>query len=212
MLLVRLGWIQHYKSAAGSAEDYFKRNLALAEKNHPQEHVNVENALIAIGQFQEKIGKPEKAVPLFVRAIAIQEKLYGEINQKTAETIEKCACLMAVSNNAKGGEYLDRAIRIQNQLSSGTVSVSPKVLQGTATHKEAPEYPSAAKAARLTGLVIVKVLINEEGKVVEANRLCGPDLLAPGAVNAARKWHFKPSIVNGNPVKVSALLTFNFAL
>ena len=212
VLLVRLGWIQHFKSAVSQAEGYFNRHLSLAEKNHSQEHVNVEAALISLGQFQEKIGKPEKAIPFMIRAIAIQEKLYGEIHKNTADTVEKCACLMAITNNAKGGAYLDRAMRIQSELATGVAPVSPKVLQGVATHKEAPEYPSAAKAARLSGTIIVKVLIGEDGTVIEATRLCGPDLLAPGAVNAARKWRFKPSVVNGNPTKVNGLLTFNFRL
>lgn len=210
-LLVRLGWINHFKGAAGTAEEYFKRNLAIAEKNHGSADVNIEHALLTLAQFQEKIGKPDKAVPFYVRAIEMQEKIYGAVHERIADTSEACACLMMVTKNAKGGEYRERAVKIRQQLSPSIASVSSGVLQGYATNKVAPEYPSAARAARLSGVVIVRVLINEQGQVLEAKRICGPDLLAPSSVAAARQWRFKPTTVDGKPVKVQGELTFNFA-
>lgn len=212
ILLIRLGWISHSKGDAGATESYFKRNLAIAEKNHGQEHANVENALLALGQFQEKIGKPAQAVPFYVRTIAMQEKLYGAVHERIADTAEKCACLMMISKNAKGGEYRERAVTIRKKLDPNTASVSSGVLQGTALYKAQPAYPQAAKSGRVQGVVVVRVRIDESGNVIEANRLCGPDLLAPDSVAAARQWRFKPTLLDGKPIKVQGELTFNFTL
>jgi protein TonB len=40
----------------------------------------------------------------------------------------------------------------------------------------------------------------------------GHPLLRDPAVNAARGWRFKPTLLSGQPVKVVGTITFNFSL
>lgn len=75
-----------------------------------------------------------------------------------------------------------------------------------------PQYPPAAKAAHVTGSVIVEVTIDEAGTVVSARALNGHPLLVNSALEAARGWRFKPTMLSGNPVKVIGTITFNFQM
>jgi protein TonB len=92
------------------------------------------------------------------------------------------------------------------------VRKSGGVLAGEATKRVEPTYPPLAKAARVSGAVVVEVIINEEGGVVSARAVSGHPLLRDPAVNAARGWRFKPTLLSGQPVKVVGTITFNFSL
>lgn len=90
--------------------------------------------------------------------------------------------------------------------------VSGGVLNGKAISKPQPAYPPIAKAARASGTVTVQVLVNEEGNVISAKAVSGHPLLQQAAVNAAYQAKFSPTIVSGQKVKVSGVLTYNFVL
>ena len=48
----------------------------------------------------------------------------------------------------------------------------------------APEYPQLAKAAKISGTVIIDAVIDEKGNVVEAHVISGPGLLIPGGAES----------------------------
>jgi len=75
-----------------------------------------------------------------------------------------------------------------------------------------PDYPAIARAAHAYGPVVVKVVANEEGKVIAAQVISGHALLQAMAVRAARETVFSPSVVGGNPVKIVGELIYNFVL
>jgi TonB family protein len=90
--------------------------------------------------------------------------------------------------------------------------ISGGVLNGKAISKPAPEYPAIAKAARAQGTVVVQIVVDEEGKVISASAVSGHPLLQPAAVAAARQARFSPTRLEGQPVKVSGVITYNFVL
>lgn len=81
-----------------------------------------------------------------------------------------------------------------------------------ATRQQQPVYPPAAKNMRMTGLVKVEVVINESGEVAEVQKTSGPTMLQSAAKDAARRWKFKPFMRDGQPVKATGFINFNFAL
>jgi TonB family protein len=89
--------------------------------------------------------------------------------------------------------------------------VSESVLQSRAITRVKPVYPPNAKKLNATGEVEVEITISEEGLVVEATAVSGHFSLRSAAVEAARKWVFKPAILNGAPARVKSVLTFVFA-
>jgi protein TonB len=76
-----------------------------------------------------------------------------------------------------------------------------------------PLYPEAARRARITGAVILECTIDKAGRVNEVKILRGLPLgLTEAAVDAVKKWRFKPSTLNGKPVEVLYVLTVRFNL
>jgi protein TonB len=90
--------------------------------------------------------------------------------------------------------------------------VSGGVLNGKAISKPQPAYPPIAKAARASGTVTVQILVDESGRVVSASAVSGHPLLQQAAVAAARGARFSPTLLSGQPVKVSGVITYNFVL
>ncbi len=89
-------------------------------------------------------------------------------------------------------------------------TISGGVLNGKATSLPKPPYPAAARAVRASGAVSVQVLISETGSVISATAVSGHPLLRQAAVAAARGAHFSPTLLSGQPVKVSGVITYNF--
>jgi TonB family protein len=81
-----------------------------------------------------------------------------------------------------------------------------------ATQKISPTYPTTAKSAHITGVVTVYLEVDENGAVVSVPRIDGPQLLRQAAVDAARRWKFKPTVIDGQPVRIMGFINFNFTL
>jgi protein TonB len=90
--------------------------------------------------------------------------------------------------------------------------VSGGVLNGKALNLPKPVYPTAARSARMNGVVVVEVVIDISGKVISARAVSGPGLLQQAAVQAAYQAKFSPTILSGQPVKVVGTINYNFAL
>jgi len=88
--------------------------------------------------------------------------------------------------------------------------VSESMLQSRAINRVNPVYPSNVRKLNAAGTVQVEVTISEIGLVVEARAISGHLALRSAAVDAARKWVFKPAIINDAPVKIKGVLTFTF--
>lgn len=84
------------------------------------------------------------------------------------------------------------------------------VLNGKALSLPPPKYPAIARAAHAEGDVQVRIMIDEGGNVIEAMAIGGHPLLQAAAVSAAREAKFAPTRLNGEPVRVSGLLVYNF--
>lgn len=89
-------------------------------------------------------------------------------------------------------------------------TISGGVLNGKAAILPTPSYPPAARAARVSGAVRVQVLIDERGNVISAKALDGHTLLQGAAEKAALAAKFSPTQLEGQPVKVSGVITYNF--
>lgn len=80
-----------------------------------------------------------------------------------------------------------------------------------ATKRVSPSYPQVARSQRVMGTVKVTLVIDETGAVASIKHTSGPPLLQPAAAEAARRWKFRPTMVNGQPVRVMGFINFNFA-
>jgi len=91
-------------------------------------------------------------------------------------------------------------------------SVSKGVAAGAALTKVAPIYPPMARRMNASGAVQVAITINESGRVIEAKAISGHPALRSAAEEAAKKWVFRPTRVDGKSMKQQDVLTFIFDL
>ena len=166
--------------------------------------------------------KPEPAVQKTVEATpekTVEKTLVITPTKTTAAEPEKLVEKTAIVTPAKKPTR-DRVI----PESKPTTTDKPKVevetgpldigvsLVGYATERAQPRYPATARSMRTEGVVKVEVLIAEDGSVEEVKDVSGPTLLQPAASDAIKKWRFRPFLRDGDPVKATGFINFNFTL
>ena len=76
----------------------------------------------------------------------------------------------------------------------------------------APDYPEFAKTARITGRVVLDLLIDEKGHVKDVFIIQGVLGLNEAAVDAAKRWTFHPATKDGRPIAAWYELPMEFHL
>ena len=94
----------------------------------------------------------------------------------------------------------------QGQQNQKKAPVNGGMLNGKAIYLPVPEVSSG----EASGVVLVAVLVDEQGAVIEARAVSGPQHLHTAAVAAARLARFSPTLLMGEPVRVSGTLSYNF--
>jgi len=216
VLMIKLAWMHYANAHVSEAEALFKRAVAVREKQGADD-VGVVEALLSLAAFCQKIKKPAEAVSIYQRVIAVQEKHFGTEGKPLVETLEQCSCALREDKKTIEASEMQRRAdlieaKIEGKTGQGLAVATESILQGKAIHKEQPPYPPEARYKRISGSVSIKIQINEAGVVTDAQILCGGGLLAAVSREAALKWRFDPTTLNGQPVKVKGVLTFNFAL
>jgi TonB family protein len=75
-----------------------------------------------------------------------------------------------------------------------------------------PAYPPIAKAACVSGKVVLEVVIASNGTIESARVISGPPMLQEAAIDSVRKWTYKPFLANGEAVEVGTTATVPFVL
>lgn len=127
--------------------------------------------------------------------------------------VEKYACMMGKAG--RQAEYEAEAAQRQQANTNKpptTDVVNGGIMNGKFLEFPAPVYSSEAKKARASGSVSVKILVDEEGRVIHACALTGEPLLRDGSVDAAYRARFPPTVISGKPVKVVGILNYNYRI
>jgi TonB family protein len=130
----------------------------------------------------------------------------ASVQPKSAETPKTLSIFNAPSAEKTAGPNAEP----KAEETSGLMQVGS--LAEAATRKFPPTYPPLAKNARVSGVVKVEVTVDEKGDVAEAKATDGPEMLRRAAMDAIKRWKFKPATKDGQPVKMSGFVNFNFTL
>ena len=180
----------------------------------------------SLSQNQPAVTQPITMKPVPTEQTAANNNA-PRVEPKPAETIRKAddtASAEAQRNRVVSQPTVQTAAPANNstQAAAATTSENTAATGGPmelgssliayATKQQPPVYPPAAKSMRATGVVKVEVTIDEKGDVAEVQKASGPALLQAAAKDAIRKWKFKPFVRDGQPVKATGFVNFNFAL
>jgi len=104
----------------------------------------------------------------------------------------------------------------ENDVPNAPTGVAKPIEGGTLNAKAVslpkPVYTEEARRVKAQGEVKVRVVVDENGKVISALAIDGPLPLRAAAEEAARQATFTPTTQNGITVKVTGILTYNFVL
>jgi TonB family protein len=112
-----------------------------------------------------------------------------------------CSCLLVLPT-----------ISAQTEDESRQVTVADDVIAGNLVDKITPVYPPVAKAAGVTGTVVLEAEISTTGTIEGLRVLSGPPLLRQAAFDAVRYWRYRPYMVQGEPVRVQTTVNVIFSL
>ena len=92
------------------------------------------------------------------------------------------------------------------------IRVSGKLQEAKLIHKVDPVYPKLAIQARVSGVVNLEAMIDEEGSITDLKILSGHPLLNDAALSAVRQWKYKPTMIGGEPIPVVATVMVIFRI
>lgn len=111
-----------------------------------------------------------------------------------------------------GGMGTGPAVTVAPPPKPKKVAVSSGVMAGNILSKPEPSYPAIAKAARISGTVVLSATISKTGTIENLTVVSGPQMLSQAAIDAVRQWRYKPYLLNGEPVEVQTQVNVNFTL
>lgn len=96
---------------------------------------------------------------------------------------------------------------------SGAYRIGGAVSAPALLYKVEPEYSEEARKAKYQGVVVLKVVVDPAGSVVNPQIVRSLGLgLDEKAIEAVRKWRFRPGYKDGKPVSVIAEIEVSFRL
>ena len=92
------------------------------------------------------------------------------------------------------------------------IRVGENVQAASLLHQVVPEYPPEAKAAHITGTVVLHAIVGRDGAVQNLEFVSGPPELQKAAMDAVAQWRYRPTLLNGQPIEVDTKISIVFAL
>ncbi len=216
--------LQYLSMAAYRTHDFDKAmEFAQRARNVSAAGSQMGKAMTWMGQIREKQeGGAADAEALYTGALAQESTnsadaaltmefyarfLRNQDRTKEAETMESRAAgvrktLIAAVGGASVGSFPGGVFKV------GGGVTAPSLLK-----KMEPEYSEEARAAKIAGTVLLKIVIQADGRATDFQVLRGMGFgLDEKAVEAVGQWQFKPGMKDGLPVPVQAQIEVNFRL
>jgi len=92
------------------------------------------------------------------------------------------------------------------------IRVSSGVANSLKIHDANPHYPREAQERGIQGDVLLQATIDAKGNLTNLKAVQGDPILVKAAMDAVKKWRYKPYILNGEPVDVETMIKIQFHL
>jgi periplasmic protein TonB len=115
------------------------------------------------------------------------------------------------SGGAMAGFGDIRSLTAAQAIQEETFDVSELEKRPEAVTEVAPAYPAELRKAKIEGLVTLVFVINEDGRVEDprVENSSRPEFEKP-ALEAIRRWRFRPGVKDGQPVRTYVKRPFRF--
>jgi TonB family protein len=95
---------------------------------------------------------------------------------------------------------------------SDRVRLSQRTLSSLLANGVLPSYPVDAQSKEVQGMVVLMLHIEKDGRVSSVAVVSGDSLLAPSAVEAAKRLRFRPYYLDGAAVPTEGQITYLYAI
>jgi protein TonB len=92
------------------------------------------------------------------------------------------------------------------------VIISGGVTEGLLVFRTTPVYPAIAKAAGVSGTIVLAATISKSGSIENLRVLSGPAMLRNSATDAVKNWRYRPYLLNNQPVEVETTINVVFSM
>lgn len=207
MAYAGLAHIQYLLGKKAEAEKSYLKALTGAENLSGVDSKEIYTFALNLANFYAATGKYDIADKHYSRSYSLAFRHFG----RTAEEVEQVEnSRRCIAGSARYSSKSTEAFGDVRNRYYSSLSATGDVIVGKATSLPKPSYPAAARAQKVSGPVSVRVRIDEDGNVVEATMICGDGLFRKAAVTAAEQAKFGRTLVDGNPIVVSGVVTYNF--
>jgi periplasmic protein TonB len=101
---------------------------------------------------------------------------------------------------------------VRQELLPAHIKVGGDIQLANLISKETPPYPILAKQSNIQGIVVLSAVIGVDGTIEELKVISGHPLLVRAAMESIKNWRYRPTLLNGNPVKVETTIKVVFNL
>ena len=195
------------------AEQMLERAITVDPKSEAR-------ARMWLGVLREKQGRSEDADVFYRAALPLAEpksddaatilELHAQLLRAKNKTDEAAELSEQASVIRKG----QRAAAPSNRtVSAGAYKIGNGVTAPSMLQKVEPEYSQEARLARYQGTVMLSIIVGADGRAQDLQVVRGIGLgLGEKALEAVRKWKFRPGMKDGEAVPVMATIEVNFRL
>jgi len=78
--------------------------------------------------------------------------------------------------------------------------------------KVTPKYPAEAMRQRISGTIVLHVLIGVDGSVKDIEYVSGSQILVKPTIEGVRQYKYKPTVEDGQPVEVDTTVETVFEI
>ena len=189
----------------------YQRLLEIKERALGMDSADLSSILMNIALSYRAKAEYSNAEDTYKRVLSLQRNALSEEDAEVGRTLERYACLAQRLGRKEQADNLSAqasTILFKSKRPAGPVIGT--VVEGSRISVPQPPYPKYVRKQRISGLVVVRVTIGEDGKVINACAVDGPSALAQVSENAALRALFTPTTLDGIPVKVAGAIHYNF--
>ena len=144
-----------------------------------------------------------------------EERAAAEIARIDAEIAAQSARVAAVVAAERAREA-EAAVEHESKEAEAAKAppqrIGSDVLSARLIRQATPIYPPMARTARVSGVVVLDVLVDVGGNVTDITVKSGPALLRNAAIDAVRQWKYSSTLMNGIPIPVVGEVRVDFRL
>ena len=130
-----------------------------------------------------------------------------EVFYEVAAESVRCSWVVLLNGDGSDGRFLDES---DDTVRYMVLKVSPSEAKALVNTRKKPTFPPIAIMAHVNGAVVLQVLVGKSGEVQKAAVLSGPPMEQQAAIDAAKKWSFKPMLVGARAQPYELQLVFTF--